>query len=68
MRNSHDNRYGKAAIHLVSVFATEQGLVLAQVRTQDKSNEITAIPELLDALVLKGCTVILDAMGCQKKL
>lgn len=68
LRNSHDNRYGKAAIHLVSAFATERGLALAQVKTQDKSNEITAIPELLDALILKGCTVTLDAMGCQKKI
>ena len=45
---------GKAAIHIVGAFATESGLALAQIKTEDKSNEITAIPELLDALLLKG--------------
>lgn len=59
---------GKSAIHMVGAFATEAGLALAQVKTEDKSNEITAIPELLDALVLKGCIVTLDAMGCQKTI
>lgn len=56
---------GKAAIHMIGAFATETGLALAQVKTADKSNEITAIPELLDALLLKGCIITLDAMGCQ---
>lgn len=59
---------GKSAIHMVHAFATESGLALAQVKTADKSNEITAIPELLDALVLKGSVVTLDAMGCQKAI
>jgi len=59
---------GKAAIHMVGAFATESGLALAQVKTADKSNEITAIPELLDALILKGCVVTLDAMGCQRAI
>lgn len=59
---------GKAAIHMVGAFATEAGLALAQVKTEDKSNEITVIPELLDALILKGCIVTLDAMGCQKNI
>ncbi len=68
LRGTYDNTQGKAAIHLVSAFATEQGLTLAQVKTGDKSNEITAIPELLDALILKGCIVTLDAMGCQKTI
>jgi predicted transposase YbfD/YdcC len=58
----------KSAIHMVGAFAAETGLVLAQVKTSEKSNEITAIPELLNALVLKGCIVTLDAMGCQKEI
>lgn len=59
---------GKSAIHLVSAFAAESGLVLGQVKTADKSNEITAIPELLDALLLRGCIITLDAMGCQRDI
>ena len=66
LRGSHGN--GKSAIHMVGAFAAESGLALAQVKTEDKSNEITAIPELLDALFLKGCIVTLDAMGCQKAI
>ncbi|MFT4059805.1 MAG: ISAs1 family transposase, partial [Legionella sp.] len=66
VRGSYGN--GKAAIHMVGAFATEAGLALAQVKTSDKSNEITAIPQLLDALVLNGCIVTLDAMGCQKNI
>ena len=59
---------GGKAIHLVSAFAHGLGLTLGQVRTAEKSNEITAIPELLDALLLKGCIVTIDAMGCQKAI
>ena len=55
-------------IHLVSAWADELGLVLAQVKTQEKSNEITAIPQLLYALDLAGCIVTIDAMGCQKQI
>lgn len=66
VRGSHGE--GKAAIHMVGAFATEYGLALAQVKTADKSNEITAIPELLDNLILKGCIVTLDAMGCQREI
>jgi len=62
---SHDRANGKAAIHLVSAFAASQGITLAQRKVDDKSNEITAIPELLDALILEGCLVTIDAMGCQ---
>lgn len=62
VRGSHGE--GKSAIHMVGAFAAESGLALAQVKTSDKSNEITAIPILLDALLLKGCIVTLDAMGC----
>ena len=59
---------GASAIHLVSAFAHGLGLTLGQVKTAEKSNEITAIPELLDALLLKGCLVTIDAMGCQKAI
>lgn len=59
---------GQKAIHLVSAFAHDLGLTLGQVKTAEKSNEITAIPELLDALLLKGCIVTIDAMGCQKAI
>lgn len=59
---------GQSAIHLVSAFAHGLGLTLGQVKTAEKSNEITAIPELLDALLLKGCLVTIDAMGCQKAI
>jgi predicted transposase YbfD/YdcC len=59
---------GQRAIHLVSAYGCGLGLVLGQVRTADKSNEITAIPELLDALLLKGAIVTIDAMGCQRSI
>jgi predicted transposase YbfD/YdcC len=59
---------GQSAIHLVSAFAHGLGLTLGQVKTAEKSNEITAIPELLDALLLKGCLVTIDSMGCQKAI
>jgi predicted transposase YbfD/YdcC len=54
--------------HIVSAWARENGLVLGQVKVDDKSNEITAVPELLQLLELKGCIVTLDAMGCQRKI
>jgi predicted transposase YbfD/YdcC len=57
---------GGKALHLVSAYAHERGLMLGQVKTAAKSNEVKAIPELLDALLLKGCLVPLDAMGCHK--
>jgi len=59
---------GETAIHMVSAFATELGVVLGQEKVASKSNEITAIPELLDALYLKGFLVSIDAMGCQKSI
>lgn len=59
---------GQKAIHMVSAFAHGLGLTLGQVKTAEKSNEITAIPELLEALLLKGCLVTIDAMGCQKAI
>ncbi|MFW6202676.1 MAG: ISAs1 family transposase [Marinilabilia sp.] len=65
LRGSYNNATGAPAIHMVSAFASENGLCLGQVSTHEKSNEITAIPELLDNLTLHGCTVTIDAMGCQ---
>ena len=59
---------GEKAIHMVSAFATELGLVLGQEKVARKSNEIMAIPELLDALYLKGFLVSIDAMGCQRAI
>jgi predicted transposase YbfD/YdcC len=58
----------KSAIHMVGAFSAANGLVLGQVKTDQKSNEITAIPELLKVLDLEGCTVTIDAMGCQTKI
>lgn len=55
-------------LHLVSAFASESRLVLAQEKVEDKSNEITAIPKLLDLLDLAGSIVTIDAMGCQKEI
>jgi predicted transposase YbfD/YdcC len=65
LRRSHDRRGGKDALHLVSAWATANGLVIGQVATDAKSNEITAIPALLKLLALEGATVTIDAMGCQ---
>lgn len=65
LRRSHDQRQGKAALHLVSAWATANRLVLGQVAVAAKSNEITAIPELLQVLDLRGCIVTIDAAGTQ---
>lgn len=55
----------KAIVHMVSAWCNANNMVLGQVKTDDKSNEITAIPELLNLLDIKGCTITIDAMGCQ---
>jgi predicted transposase YbfD/YdcC len=68
LRRSHDHAAGKKALHLVSAWAVENRLVLAQVATEEKSNEITAIPVLLRQLALTGCIVTIDAMGTQTKI
>ena len=68
LRRSHDRNAGLAALHLVSAWATTNSVVLGQVATEAKSNEITAIPQLLAFLHLKGCIVTIDAMGCQTKI
>lgn len=65
LRRSHDRSGGKAAIHVVSAWASANKIVLGQIKTEEKSNEITAIPELLRLLEIKGCIVTIDAMGCQ---
>jgi predicted transposase YbfD/YdcC len=65
LRGSHDRGANQSAIHLVSAWAHEQRLVLAQQTVDTKSNEITAIPALLALLDLRGCTVTIDAIGCQ---
>jgi predicted transposase YbfD/YdcC len=68
LRGSHDRINGKGAIHMVSAWASDIRLVLGQLKTDDKSNEITAIPELIKTLALEGAIVTIDAMGCQKKI
>ena len=68
LRRSYDRRSAKAAIHMVSAWATQNRVVLGQLKTDEKSNEITAIPELLNILDVKGCIVTIDAMGCQKAI
>lgn len=68
LRRSHDRALGKHAIHMVSAWATAQRLVLGQRKMDDKSNEITALPELLRVLALEGCIVTIDALGCQTEI
>lgn len=68
LRRSHDKQSGKAAIHMVSAWASANRLVLGQLKTNEKSNEITAIPELLKLLLIKGCIVTIDARGCQTEI
>jgi predicted transposase YbfD/YdcC len=68
LRGSYHKRNGKAAIHMVSAWATEDKLSLGQVAVDEKSNEITAIPELLRLLEITGAVVTIDAMGCQKEI
>lgn len=68
LKGSKDDTQGKKMLHMVGAWASEQHLLLAQLRTEEKSNEITAIPELLKMLDLKTSTVTIDAMGCQKEI
>jgi predicted transposase YbfD/YdcC len=68
LRRSHDGILGKAAIHMVSAWAAANRLVLGQLKVDDKSNEITAIPALLKLLEIKGCIVTIDALGCQTEI
>jgi predicted transposase YbfD/YdcC len=68
LRHSFDTAAGQAALHLVSAWASNNGVALGQLKVDGKSNEITALPALLRLLEVKGCTVTMDAMGCQKEL
>lgn len=68
LRRSYQQGGGKAPIHMLSAWSSRQRLVLGQRKVSDKSNEITAIPELLDLLTVKGAIVTIDAMGCQKEI
>lgn len=68
LRRSHDRGIGKAAIDMVSAWANSNHLVLGQIKVDDKSNEITAIPQLLKALEISGCIVTIDAIGCQTEI
>lgn len=68
LRRSHDRGRRLGPLHVVSVWATERGITLGQVATDDKSNEIKAIPELLDQLDLEDAVVTIDAAGCQKTI
>ena len=65
-RHSYDTLTGRRAIHVVSAWATGSGLALGQVKVEEKSNEITALPQLLKMLDVSGCIVTIDAMGCQR--
>lgn len=68
LRGSHDHRHGLGALHLVSAWAVDCGVSLGQLATAEKSNEITAIPELLDQVQLKNSIITIDAAGCQKEI
>ena len=67
-RRSHDRKHGLGALHAVSVWASEFGLSLGQVACAEKSNEITAIPELLRLVDIQGAIITIDAMGTQKAI
>lgn len=68
LRRTFDRAQGLGALHLVSAWAAANGLTLGQVAVDAKSNEITAIPQLIELLDLKGCVVTIDAAGCQKEI
>ena len=68
LRHSYDRSQSKAAIHMVSAWATTNRMVLGQRKVEGKSNEITAVPELLKVLAIEGCIVTIDAMGCQREI
>lgn len=68
VRHSFDRATGKKALHIVNAWVADNRLTLGQLATEEKSNEITAIPKLLDLLDVRGATVTVDAMGCQKEI
>src|SRR6202030_1463883 len=67
-RRSHDAAHGLGPLHIVSAWASEEGIALGQVATEEKSNEITAIPQLLKQIDLTNTIITIDAMGCQKDI
>ena len=68
LRRSYQKKGAKAPIHMVSAFAARQRLVLGQVKVAERSNEIVAIPALLDMMAIEGAIVTIDAMGCQRDI
>ena len=68
LRRSFDRASGKSPLHLVSAWAARSRLVLGQVATEEKSNEITAVPKLLEMISLKGAIVTADALNCQRAI
>jgi predicted transposase YbfD/YdcC len=68
LRGTREGSQSKRAVHIVSAWANTNRLSLGQVKVDEKSNEITAIPKLLEVLALQGCLVTIDAMGCQKEI
>ena len=68
LRRSFDKASGKSPLHMVSAWGCEQRLVLAQIAADSKSNEITAVPKLLEMLTLKGTIVTADALNCQRAI
>ena len=65
---SYDNHSGTLASHIVSAYMSSKEICMGQVATEEKSNEITAIPQLLDAIDIEGAIISIDAMGCQKTI
>lgn len=68
LRRSHDRRHGLGPLHLVSAWAVDCGVSLGQLATEEKSNEITAIPQLVEQIEVKGSIITIDAAGCQKEI
>jgi hypothetical protein len=68
LRRSHDKTSGKSAIHMVNAWCSRSNLILGQLKTAEKSNEITAVPELLNIFGIKGRLVTADTMSCQKTM
>lgn len=68
LQHSYDKSRRRGAIHAISAFSTMHSLVIGQIKTDEKSNEITAIPEILNMLDIKGKIIKTDAMGCQKDI
>jgi predicted transposase YbfD/YdcC len=68
LRRSHDKKNGLGPLHIVSAWASDRGITLGQMATDEKSNEITAIPQLLEILDVEGAIVTIDAAGCQKNI